>query len=351
MDAAVALVDEIGAVSYKLAAPVPFAAVYVTLTKQEHIQLVMDASTWKSLHRRATERAEWSERRHRHDMLKAAELAQSRVQQLQQEFCQFKDEAGQREAALRTQLELSQAKVRELQKRVFGRKSESGGGTQAQTRVPVVPAPRGHRRGAPGHGRTTQPHLPERVEVVGIDCPQCPRCGLALVEFPGTEDSQVLEIEVQAYRRVIRRQRYRPVCDCGCVPGIVSAPPPPRLIERGKFGISVWTTVLLDKFLYGRPSHRLLHDLADHGLDMSAGTLAGGLQALAPLFEPLNQALVDKLRSQTHWHADETRWAALRHAAGQGRPSVVSVGVPLALGGALRAGPLACGHGDPRRAG
>jgi transposase len=174
---------------------------------------------------------------------------------------------------------------------------------------------------------------------------------LALVEFPGTEDSQVLEIEVQAYRRVIRRQRYRPVCDCGCVPGIVSAPPPPRLIERGKFGISVWTTVLLDKFLYGRPSHRLLHDLADHGLDMSAGTLAGGLQALAPLFEPLNQALVDKLRSQTHWHADETRWAALRHAAGQGRPSVVSVGVPLALGGALRAGPLACGHGDPRRAG
>jgi transposase len=81
------------------------------------------------------------------------------------------------------------------------------------------------------------------------------------------------------------------------------------LIERGKFGVSVWTTVLLDKFLYGRPSHRLLHDLAHHGLDMSAGTLAGGLQALAPLFEPLNQALIDKLRSETHWHADETRWA------------------------------------------
>ena len=307
MHTAVPPVDVVRAVIDE--SPAPFAAVYVTLTKQEHIQLVMDANTSKSLHRRATERAEWSERRHRHDMLKAAELAQSRLQQLQQEFCQFKDEAGQREAALRAQLELSQAKVRELQKRVFGRKSESRGGTQVQTQAAAARAPRGHQRGAPGHGRTTQPHLPERGEVVGIDAPQCPRCGLALREFPGTEDSQVLEIEVQAYRRVIRRQRYRPVCDCGCVPGIVSAPPPPRLIERGKFGVSVWTTVLLDKFLYGRPSHRLLHDLADHGLDMSAGTLAGGLQALAPLFEPLNQAWIDKLRGETHWHADETRWA------------------------------------------
>jgi hypothetical protein len=36
-------------------------------------------------------------------------------------------------------------------------------------------------------------------------------------------------------------------------------------------------------------------------LNLSPGTLAGGLQALAPLFEPLNQALLDKLRSEAHW--------------------------------------------------
>ena len=135
--------------------------------------------------------------------------------------------------------------------------------------------------------------------------------------FPGTEDSEVLEIEVQAYRRVIRRRRYRPSCACGCVPGIVTAPPPPRLIERGKFGLSVWVSVLLDKFLYGRPSHRLLQDLSDHGLNMSPGTLAGGLQALAPLFEPLDQALVRKLRSEPQWHADETRWAVFVDLAGK----------------------------------
>jgi transposase len=50
---------------------------------------------------------------------------------------------------------------------------------------------------------------------------------------------------------------------------------------------------------------------------MSAGTLAGGLQALAPLFQPLDQALLDKLRSEPHWHADETRWAVFIEVAGK----------------------------------
>ena len=307
MDAVLCPIDAIPTVSDK--PPVPFASVYVTLTKQEHIRLVMDANSWKGLHRKATERAEWNERRHRHELLELKQEAAARAQRHQEELRELKNQGAQREAELGAQLEVAHAKVRDLQKRLFSRKSESRRGSEAQVQAPVASAPRGHLRGAPGHGRTMQPQLPQRIELVELDSPQCPSCGLALGSFPGTDDSEVLEIEVQAYRRVIRRQRYRPLCECGCVPGIVSAPPPPRLIERGKYGVSVWTTVLLDKFLYGRPSHRLLKDLADHGLNMSPGTLAGGLHTLAPLFEPLNQALLGKLRSEAHWHADETRWA------------------------------------------
>jgi len=265
----------------------PYAEVLVTLSKQEHIALVCAANYWKIEHRRAAERA-----------LSMAAGYEERLRQ-----------AAQREAQLRVELEVAQAKIRDLRQRVFGRKSERRkGGSEQQDQALVSRAARGHQRGAPGHGRTMQSHLPERIEWVEIDTPQCPRCGLALSIFPGTEDSEVLEIEVRAYRRVIRRRRYRPHCGCGGVPGIVTAPPPPRLIERGKFGMSVWASVLLDKFRYGRPSHRLLQDLSDHGLNMSAGTLAGGLRALAPLFEPLDQALLRKLRSEPHWHADETRW-------------------------------------------
>jgi transposase len=265
----------------------PYAAVWVTLSKQEHIELVWAASYWKIEHRRAAERA-----------LGVVAGYEERLRQ-----------AAQREARLGAELEVARAKIRDLRQRVFGRKSERRkGGREQQGQASVSRAARGQQRGAPGHGRTLQSHLPERVEWIEIDTPQCPRCGLALSLFPGSEDSEVLEIEVQAYRRVIRRRRYRALCECGCVPGIVTAPPPARLIDRGKFGMSVWASVLLDKFLYGRPSHRLLQDLADHGLNVSAGTLAGGLQTLAPLFAPLDQALLHKLRSEPHWHADETRW-------------------------------------------
>jgi transposase len=88
----------------------------------------------------------------------------------------------------------------------------------------------------------------------------------------------------------------------------VAAPAPARLIERGKWGISVWVEALLDKFLYTRASFRWLEHLSDLGVELSAGTLCGGLQAIAPLFEPLYEALLPRLRAEGHWHADETRW-------------------------------------------
>lgn len=274
------------------AQPAPFAAVTVTLTKQEHIELLMDARYWRTQFERRVARQA------RHE------------QQYRRLFDRLEAQFVQREAQLVAELELANAKVRDLQRRVFGRKSErSKGASERRGQVMQGRKSRGQRSGATGHGRTRLPRLPERVEVVGLDDARCAQCGQALQDFPGTEDCEVIEIEVQAYRRVIRRRRYRPLCNCGCMPGIVTAPSPPRLIERGKFGVSVWVSVLLDKYLYGRPSHRLLQDLADHGLSMSPGTLTGGLQAIAPLFEPLEQALVTKLRSQAHWHADETRWA------------------------------------------
>jgi transposase len=61
----------------------------------------------------------------------------------------------------------------------------------------------------------------------------------------------------------------------------------------------------------------LVQDLADHGVKMSPGTLAGGLQALAPVFAPIEEALKTQLRRDTHWHADETRWAVFIDVEGQ----------------------------------
>ena len=195
----------------------PFSQERVTLSKQEHIELVMQARYWKSQHERAVQREQ-----RLHGALRAQH-----------------QQAEQREAALRSQLQLAQAKIRDLQQRMYGRKSERRWSVEGTLHTAAASSRRrGQQRGAPGHGRVRLEHLPCIEETIELDWPQCPACGEPLHEFPGTDDSEVLEIDVKAYRRVIRRRRYRCGCGCGVVPGIVTAPAPPRLIERGKFGIS-----------------------------------------------------------------------------------------------------------------
>ena len=137
---------------------------------------------------------------------------------------------------------------------------------------------------------------------------RCSCCGLPFAEFPGTEDSEILEVDVKAHRRVIRRKRYRPICSCPENKPIVTAPPAPRVIPKSKIGVSLWVLILMDKYLFHRPTYRLLESLRLHDLDLSLGSITDGLKRLEPLFAPLYEALVARSQEQTFWHADETRW-------------------------------------------
>lgn len=76
-------------------------------------------------------------------------------------------------------------------------------------------------------------------------------------------------------------------------------------------------TVLLDKYLFYRPTYRLLADWDTLGLDLSLGTLTDGLKRLTPLFEPVHEALVKRSQGQTLWHADETRWLVFASIEGK----------------------------------
>ena len=50
------------------------------------------------------------------------------------------------------------------------------------------------------------------------------------MDFPGTEDSEMVEVEVRAYCRVIRRARYQ-ACHCTGVPALITAPPQRKVLE------------------------------------------------------------------------------------------------------------------------
>lgn len=271
----------------------PFARELVTLTKQEHIQLVWERQHYQWLHQRATERLKRMAEEHREE-----------VQAL-------RASAALCERALQEELEKALARARDLEQRHFAKKSERAQVIDKRYRRAQERQrrKRGQQPGAEGHGRTTLKHLPAREEPLRmLSSPCCPDCGQPMEVFPGTDDCEIVEIEVRAYRRKVRRQRYRRGCRCTGHPRIVAAASPPRLIPRGKWGISIWVEALLDKFLYVRPSFRWLAHLEDLGVGLSAGTLCGGFRQIAPLFVPLYEACLPQLRNDKQWNADETRW-------------------------------------------
>ncbi len=174
---------------------------------------------------------------------------------------------------------------------------------------PGTGRPRGQVRGAPGHGRTPRPGLEERVEEHNPpeEARTCGGCGKPYAAV-GAEQSALVEIEVKAHRRVIRRGRWCRTCDCAASPVEVSAPPVPRLFPNTSHGTSVWSRVLYERYACLRPVHRVAAWLGDQGLPVAAGTLADGAPRFVPLFEPLAEAIRAHQAAAALRHADETGW-------------------------------------------
>jgi transposase len=89
------------------------------------------------------------------------------------------------------------------------------------------------------------------------------------------------------------------------------------VIPKSLLGVSILTELLLDKYLFYRPTYRLLADWKTRALDLSLGTVTDALQRLLPLFEPLYEALAEHSRQQPLWHADETRWQVFATVEGK----------------------------------
>ncbi|MGH8921387.1 MAG: IS66 family transposase [Actinomycetes bacterium] len=134
---------------------------------------------------------------------------------------------------------------------------------------------RGQQRGSRGHGRRDYSHLPTREEV--HDVPEgervCPCCGADYAPF-GEETCEQIDWQVQLIRVVHRRRTYRRTCRCP-VRGILVAPPVPKAIDKGRFTSGFLARLLVEKFVLGRPAHRIVAALAHEGLDLAEGTLAG----------------------------------------------------------------------------
>ena len=225
-------------------------------------------------------------------------------------------DARKRIEQLKEELDQSRGQTRALQDKLFGRKSEKSARNDRSNDLfdpEEVTAPakkRGAQPGQVGHARRDYSHLPVEEEFVPLpeESLACPICGKPAAMMSATEDSEVLEIDVQAHRRRIRRRRYRATCDCDPARRMLTAPPAPKLIPKGNYGISLWVHVLLDKYSSYRPTERLLGQLKQYDLDLPAGTVNDGLERIEPLLRPIYEALRERNRLGGFHQADETRW-------------------------------------------
>jgi transposase len=258
----------------------------------------------------------------RHEVL---ELRQE-VHALRRENAELRQQVGywkaqharavHRAEQLEAEVEQLRGENRKLQDQLFGRKSEAAPSRDRKNHLEgeedqasSAPRKRGQRNDRPGPKRRDYSDLPvvEDLRELAEEQRVCPQCGAALSPSD-TEDSEQIEIEVNAYRRVIRRRRYQRTCACANCPRTITAAPALKLIPKGLLGVSVWVEILLDKFFSHRPTERLLSQWQLLGLDVAAGTVADGLKRLEPLFQPLYEALLTRNAASAFAQADETRW-------------------------------------------
>ena len=224
-----------------------------------------------------------------------------------------------REKILKRIIKELEGKIRDLRHRVFGKKSEKKNSSkdEGKSKNSTSKRPRGQQPGSKGHGRTERPDLPEKKEDAKFpEDPVCPCCNKPYIPDE-SKIAEIIEIEVKAYTRKIRRQCMKKGCTCKGVPNTITAPMPPKVLPKSSYGLSIWEAVLLTKFHYCQPTNRLLNQYAELGSPISPGTIAGNLKKLKEFFHPVYDALYSHQMTEDRFHNDESGWKVFESIEGK----------------------------------
>lgn len=257
------------------------------------------------------------------------------VEWLRAEVERWRAEAAEAER-LRAQVAELKGQVTALAERVstlagllFGTSSEKSqdsartGASASPSQPESGPGPDGQRRrrgqqpGSRGHGRRDYTHLPTEERVADVPEAErvCPRCGAEYAPF-GEECCEQIDWQVKLVRIVHRRPSYRRTCRCA-VRGVLVAPRPAKPIAKGRFTAGFCARLLTEKYVLGRPLHRIVAALAAEGLAVAEGSLVGVLQDLSERLAPLAAAIGERNAAAAHHHIDETSWQVFQPVPGK----------------------------------
>ena len=147
-------------------------------------------------------------------------------------------------------------------------------------------------------GRTPIPaHIERRTEIVE------PAEDITGLNKIGEEVTEVLEYQSPKFyvRRIVRPKYSRAEKQ-----GVIIAQLPSLPIEKGMAGSSLLSWIIIEKFVYHMPLHRLIQKFAREGIKIPPATISDWVRQTCQLLELLYEKLISEVLKQTYLQADET---------------------------------------------
>jgi transposase len=152
------------------------------------------------------------------------------------------------------------------------------------------------KRSSRAGGRGSFPARMERVQVVNpvpLDQRICPICGTEM----RTVSHSVCERFTVIPAKVVIEQRLDETVACPNDDTIVSASPPPAIVERGKLTDALIVEATCDKYLEHQPIERQCVQFSRSGVDIAPQTLGRSVSAHLDLLAPVARLIAEQTRA------------------------------------------------------
>src|SRR3982750_806659 len=256
---------------------------------------------------------------------------------------------AERDAA-QAEVEKLQLLIRQLQRGLFGRRSEKLDPDQLQLGLEdleqAAAAAEAAQDGMAARDSTPRPprvrrrnlgalpaHLPRIELLLDVEDKSCPCCGGTLHVIGESREEMLDIVPAQLRAKVIRRPRY--ACRA-CEEAVVQAPAPERPITGGMATEALLAHVLVAKYGDFLPLYRQAQIFARQGVDLDRSTLCDWVGRACWWLEPLWRLLRRHVMGSTRIFADDTPLPVLDPGRGRtktGRLWAYAVG-DLPWGGA-----------------
>ena len=201
-------------------------------------------------------------------------------------------------------------RIEEMERRLFGKKSEKMPRPEAEIRQTESPEEAEARRLASLETRRARAALKQSLQretvhhAVPEDAKHCPKCG-GTADRPVGDGKGTYEHDWIPGRFIVRKHVQEKLA-CRCGQYIATAPPPERGLDRTAYGVGFIAHLVTMKCADSIPLYRLAKQYQRIGLPIARSTLTSLFHAAAERLSPLSSRLLDLVAQAEIVQADET---------------------------------------------